>query len=173
MVYGFVHQSGGAISVDSQPGVGSVFIMILPRGDGAPHRAAPARPVVANLRGSGTILIVEDERPIRRLAATALGKAGYHTFEAVDGQEALEIFDKHGDTIVMVVTDVVMPRMGGPELAERLRGRRPGLPLLYMTGYAEEGDALRQKAAGAPVLLKPFSPEKLLRTIAGMLRKES
>lgn len=165
MVYGFVRQTGGAITVGSEPGRGSVFTLLLPRGSAVPPRATEHKPVAPEVRGSGTILIAEDERPIRRLVATVLQKAGYQTLEAADGQEALEIFAKHAGIISMVITDVVMPRMGGRQLAQHVRGLRRDLRLLYMTGYAEEGDALRQTAPDALVLLKPFSPDALLHAV--------
>jgi signal transduction histidine kinase/ActR/RegA family two-component response regulator len=168
MVYGFVRQSGGAVTVESEPGRGSVFTLFLPRGTAVSPRATADKPVAPQTRGSGTILIAEDERPIRRLVATVLQQAGYETLEAADGQEALEIFAKHPQLISMVITDVVMPRIGGRQLAQHVRGLRRDLPLLYMTGYAEEGDALRQTAPDAFVLLKPFSPDTLLHAVASV-----
>jgi CheY-like chemotaxis protein len=168
MVYGFVRQSDGAITVNSEIGQGTTFTLYLPRGSVAPTRIVPSKPASIAKHGSGTILIVEDERPIRRLVATVLQQAGYQTLEAADGQEALELFSSHPH-IAVVITDVVMPRMGGRQLAQQLLEVRDDLPLLYMTGYAAEGDALRQTAPGARVLLKPFSPEALLHMVTAML----
>jgi signal transduction histidine kinase/CheY-like chemotaxis protein len=171
MVYGFVRQSGGAISVDSAPGNGSTFSLLLPRTtDTADKTPTPKTLTPPGQRGSGTVLIAEDERTIRRLSATVLGQAGYHTLEAADGQQALDLFTVHAHKIVMVVTDVVMPRMGGIELARRLRQSRAELPILFMTGYVEQGEALHESAAGAPVLLKPFSPEALLREVSSAIQ---
>ena len=169
MVYGFVRQSGGAITVESEPGRGTTFTLYLPRGSAAPSRLAPPKPAVPEVHGSGTILIAEDERPIRRLVATVLQQAGFETIEAADGQEALELFAKNSHAVALVITDVVMPRMGGRQLAQHLRGLRQDLRLLYMTGYAEEGDALRQTAPDARVLVKPFSPDALLHTVTAIL----
>jgi signal transduction histidine kinase/ActR/RegA family two-component response regulator len=166
MVYGFVRQSGGAVSVTSAPGRGSTFSLLLPRTDDTTDRTPTPKSLPgAPKQGSGTILIAEDERALRRLSATVLGQAGYRTLEASDGQQALDLYTVHQHHIVMVVTDVVMPRMGGIELAKRLRHLRPALPLLFVTGYVEQSDALHESAAGTPVLLKPFSPDSLLQAV--------
>ncbi len=99
-----------------------------------------------------------------------LGQAGYRTLEASDGQQALDLFTVHQQSILMVVTDVVMPRMGGIELAKRLKALRPGVPLLFVTGYVEQSDALSDPSSGMPVLLKPFSPDALLQAVNTLLQ---
>ena len=170
MVYGFVRQSGGAISVDSAPGRGSTFSLLLPRTYDTTVPTPAPLPSVATQRGSGTVLIAEDERALRRLAATVLGQAGYTTLEASDGHQALDMFTVHANSIVMVVTDVVMPRMGGIELSKRLRQSRPDLPILFVTGYVDQSESLHDSAAGTPVLLKPFSPAALLRAVSSALQ---
>ncbi len=164
MVYGFVRQSGGAVTVQSAPGRGSSFSLLLLRTDDTTVAPPPPRTLPAGRQGTGTILIAEDERALRRLSATVLRQAGYQTIEASDGQQALDLFTVHSRNIVMVVTDMVMPRMGGIELAKRLRATRPGLPLLFVTGYVEQSETLHEQ--GAPVLLKPFSPDALLKAVA-------
>jgi nitrogen-specific signal transduction histidine kinase len=170
MVYGFVKQSGGTVGVDSAPGQGSTFSLLLPRTDDAAVRTPTPRQLPPQVeRGSGTVLIAEDERALRRLSATVLGQAGYRTLEASDGQQALEMFTMHARNIVMVVTDIVMPRMGGIELADRLRTTHPELPILFVTGYVEQSEALHASAE-IPVLLKPFSPEAFLRAISATLQ---
>ena len=169
MVYGFVRQSGGAITVDSAVGRGTTLSLLLPRIEDAAAKAPPASPAPPAEPGSGTVLIAEDERALRRLSATVLRQAGYDTLEAVDGQQALDLFTEHSGRIVIVVTDVVMPRVGGIELAARIRESHPDLPILFVTGYVEQSDALHQSAAGTPVLLKPFSPESLLRAAASAI----
>jgi CheY-like chemotaxis protein len=169
MVYGFVRQSGGAISIDSAPGRGSTFCLLLPRTDDTTAHIPASKPSIAIERGTGTVLIVEDERALRRLAATVLGQAGYRTLEASDGQQALDIFTVHSRNIVMVVTDVVMPRMGGIELARRLRKSHPDLPILFVTGYVDQSESL-EGSLHTPVLLKPFAPDAFLRAVASALQ---
>ena len=102
-------------------------------------------------------------------SATVLAQAGYRTIEASDGQQALDLFTVHRDRVVIVVTDVVMPRMGGIELAGRLRQTHPKLPILFVTGYVEQSDALQESASGSGVLLKPFSPAALLKAVSAAL----
>ncbi|MGE3274920.1 MAG: ATP-binding protein [Vicinamibacterales bacterium] len=170
MVYGFVRQSEGAISFESREGEGTSFTILLPRADRAPDQpAGPVRPPLTAHRGEGTVLVAEDEPALRRLATTVLGQAGYRTLAAPDGRAALELFDAHAGEVDIVVTDVVMPRLDGLQFARSLRERRPDLPLIYMTGYAEEGQALRDSAPDAAILLKPFSPGVLLDAVAEAL----
>ena len=122
-------------------------------------------------RRAGTVLIAEDERALRRLSATVIGQAGYDTLEAADGQLALDLFTVHADKIVMVVTDVVMPRMGGIELAARLRQSHPYLPILFVTGYAENAVLSHgHLGPGMQVVTKPFDMGLLAERIRAMIR---
>lgn len=170
-VYGIVEQSGGFIEVESTPGVGSGFCIHFPRIEGTerPPRppAVPAQPVA---RGAGTILLVEDEPVVRTLARRILTQRGYTVLEAGNGREALEIARAKLDEIDVVVTDAVMPEMGGPELMRHLHQLRPGLRTLYMSGYTDD-DILRRGdlQPGAAFLQKPFSTEQLTRALSEVL----
>lgn len=122
---------------------------------------------VPQAQGREAILLVEDEPAVRQLFAQALMRAGYRVFEARNGQEALKVFDQHGDTIDMLLTDMRMPYMGGGELAQHLRARRVTLKLLCISGYpgTEAGDL------NAEFLAKPFSRDDLLRKVREVLDK--
>jgi two-component system cell cycle sensor histidine kinase/response regulator CckA len=161
-VYGSVKQSGGHVLVWSEPGRGAAFHVYLP----AVEEAAPAGEArqgpPALSRGTETVLLAEDEAAVRSLAGVALRLRGYAVVEAADGLEALAAHGRHGGMIDLLVTDVVMPRMGGGELAERLRASRPGLKVLFLSGYTS--DALSHHGLSGPsvfFLAKPYSPEAL------------
>ena len=154
MVHGVVHQSGGQVDVESTPGRGTTFRIWLPANEGAVPSAAP-RPEATAARGSGTVLIVEDEPAVRRLARMSLEQAGYRVIEAADGPSALAAAEAQPE-IDLLVTDVVMPGLTGPVLFERLRAVRPQLKVLYMSGYPE--GAAGHVEAGESFLPKPFTP---------------
>ena len=115
-----------------------------------------------------TILLVEDEPAVRQLFALALTRAGYRVFEARNGQEAMKLFEQHGDAVDMLLTDMRMPYMGGAELAQHLRARREGLKLLCISGYPG-GDAA---SLGADFLAKPFSRDDLLAKVRQVLDRQ-
>jgi signal transduction histidine kinase/ActR/RegA family two-component response regulator len=165
-VYGIVTQSGGYVDVVSAPGAGTTFTIYLPRADGAIEgRAAPA-PQPSTLRGSETVLIVEDEDQVRALERAILQRAGYAVLDARNAGEALLAFEQHQGTIDLLVTDVVMPRLGGPALAARLAAKQPGLRVLYVSGSAESALGPRDGIeAGLTYLPKPVTPEALLRKV--------
>ncbi len=170
-VYGIVKQTGGFIFAYSEIGAGTTFKIFLPRYvsqdpaelvETAASDAAPMR----DLTGSGTILLVEDEAPVRQFAARALANKGYTVLEAENGEVALGILGDHDGTIEMLVTDVVMPNMDGPTLIRRAREDRPAIKAILISGYAE--DVFRSDLDGdldAAFLPKPFSLKELLSTV--------
>jgi len=165
-VYGIVRQSGGQIYLESELGHGTTFAIYLPRVDQEAIAAAVATEAGAVPRGSETILLVEDEWSVRTFARRALEGLGYTVLEAANGAEAAALAAEHTGRIDLVVTDVVMPRMGGRELAERLRSARPDLAILFMSGFS--GNAVGGAdliPPGAPVLAKPFTREGLGRAV--------
>jgi two-component system cell cycle sensor histidine kinase/response regulator CckA len=171
MVYGFAKQSGGHIEVESEPQRGSSFLLYLPRTDESAPAPAQAREEFGTNQGGGeTILLVEDEEAVRTLARLVLQAYGYRVLEAPDGLDALRIAGEYRETIHLVVTDMVMPRMGGRELADHLARSRPRLPILFMSGYTD--DAVLQSggsAASEAFVYKPIGPLALARKVRQML----
>src|SRR6266566_7734702 len=174
-VYGIVKQSEGYITAYSEPGHGTTFKIYLPRA-AAPGAASPTPPAPpapqgkATARGSETILVVEDEEAVRSLSRRALEASGYTVLAAADGPDAVRLLERYGGPIHLVLTDVIMPGMNGRELVQRLVQRRPGLRVLYMSGYP--GDAIVHRGAlepGTAFLQKPFMPEDLARKVREVL----
>ena len=165
-VYGIVQQSGGAIWVYSEPGQGTTFKIYLPSVD-EPAEAdqAPEEPPRG---GSETVLLCEDEPDLRELTREVLEEFGYRVLEAADGRHALEVSAGHTGPIHLLLTDVVMPRMNGSDLAAQLTRERP-LRVLYMSGYTETSVVRRGDVPGAAFLQKPFSPTALARTVREVL----
>jgi signal transduction histidine kinase len=169
-VYGIVKQVGGYIQVESAPGSGAKFTIHLPSVRGVPAKRAPAPPVRTQLRGTETVLIVEDEAGVRLPTKRILAAHGYRVLEACDGMTALALAERHEGTIDLLLTDVVMPGMGGAELARRLRMVRPELRVVYMSGYSTEAVATHGiLTPGATFLQKPFSIEELAGQIRDIL----
>jgi two-component system, cell cycle sensor histidine kinase and response regulator CckA len=167
--YGIVQQCGGHIAVESEPEQGARFEVYLPRVD-APPLAVPKSDAGPAPSGTETVLLVEDEAPVRAVALRALRALGYRVLEAADGDEALAVAKAYTAPIDLLVADVVMPRLGGIELARRLRAKRPRIRVLHVSGYIEP--ALREGPAvvpGAAFLYKPFLPEALARKVRELL----
>jgi PAS domain S-box-containing protein len=161
-VYGIVEQSGGWVRVDSRPGEGSVFQVYLPRVDGVAEAGAAAPPQVDLPGGAETVLVVEDQTEVRRLALRILKNNGYDLLEAANGPEALALSRSYPGPIHLLVTDVVMPGMTGRELATRLAETRPQIKVLYISGYT--ADAIGHEGVldpGVAYLSKPFTPAQL------------
>lgn len=150
-VEGTVRQCGGHIAAASRPGAGATFTLTFP--------AVPAPPA-----GAETVLLVDDEVGVRVLAAHILRAQGYQVLEACDGEEALDVYARHGGTIHLVISDVAMPRLGGPEMARRLAERAPGLPILFLSGCNKEDADLSMIGGQQPrFLAKPFLPAALIQ----------
>jgi CheY-like chemotaxis protein len=172
MIYGFVRQSGGQVRIASALGQGTTVRVYLPRCSGNVARLPAEPPAAAAPRAQmgETVLVVDDEAVIRTLVAEVLGDLGYDAIEAEDGASGLRILQS--DTVVdLLVTDVGLPGgMNGRQLADAARARRPGLPVLFITGYAENAAVSgHQLEPGMQVLTKPFTLEVLAARIRGML----
>jgi two-component system cell cycle sensor histidine kinase/response regulator CckA len=172
-VLGIVQQSGGYISVHSQPGQGTTFETYLPRSLASGEPSA-TQPPPASLLGVETILLVEDDEQVRTLARSVLLRHGYKVLAAANGGEALLIVEGHPSRIDMVVTDVIMPLMSGKQLVDRLVLSRPGIKVLFMSGYTD--DAIVSHGvldAGIHFLQKPLTPGALTRKVREVLDAET
>jgi len=170
-VYGIVAQSGGQVWVESEVGRGATFFVALPTTGDQTKSVAPALVrVEAPQRGSETVLLVEDNAAVRSLAREALSRYGYRVLEAENGQEAMRVAAGHLDEIDVVVTDLVMPLMGGRELATRLRARRRGLKIIFTSGHASDPSAREGiNASWATFIRKPFTPAVLGKIVRDVL----
>src|SRR6266550_2729913 len=170
MVYGTVKQSGGFIWVYSEPGHGATFKIYLPRVDAPVEAAAPPVPVERPPRGSETVLLAEDEPAVRTIAQQALERQGYNVLAAPSGADALALAAQHGATIHLLLTDVVMPGMSGRDLADRLTAQRPGIRVLYISGYTDNAIVRHgMLEPGLAYLQKPFRPDALVRKVRDVL----
>lgn len=172
--YGIVQQSGGYISVSSEPGRGTTFKIYLPRVDQAVETVAPEEASADGARGSETLLVVEDEEIVREFAAEVLSAKGYRILLAQDAEEALQICRGHDGPIHLVVTDVVMPGASGLELVKQVAVERPETKALHISGYTERG-FFRKAGFDAPLhfLAKPFTGKALARKVREILDGET
>ena len=171
-VYGIVKQSDGWIAVDSRPGEGAAFRIFLPVHVAAvapPPPARPARPAARDLSGAGRILFVEDEDAVRSVAAKLLRARGYEVMEAASGEEALDLAEAHAGQIDLMISDVVMPGMQGPELLKAAREYLGGAPVMFISGYAEaEFSNLLEGETNVSFLAKPID----IKTLAERVKQE-
>jgi signal transduction histidine kinase len=167
-VMGIVKQSGGHVTVDSRVGHGTTFRVYLPMSAAPIEPHLPALPrTLTPLPAQGRILLVEDEAPVRELVRDVLLRAGYDVLDAADGEQALSIANGQGD-LHLLLTDVIMPKMSGPQLASRFLEARPGTPVLFMSGYTD--DKLGQLEPGVALVQKPLTPDVLLRRVREVLK---
>jgi PAS domain S-box-containing protein len=171
--YGIVTQSGGHIALESVEGRGTKVLIHLPHAaqpEAAPERVAPDEVP----GGHETVLLVEDEPSVRRVASLILRERGYHVLEAADGEEGLRMAREASSRLDLLVTDVVMPRLGGRQLSQQLRRERPGLRVLYMSGFTEDPGIQREiEGAGLAFLQKPFTPGTLAQKVRAVLDAET
>lgn len=171
-VFGIVKQSGGNIWLYSEPGGGTTFKIYLPRTEGAPENMSRTLPH-RDTRGTETILLAEDEVQVRVTARTILERAGYHVLEARSPAEAIAISD-HAEVIDLLLTDVIMPKISGRELAERITIKRPAIKTLFMSGYTDDAIVLHGVLeAGVFFLQKPFTPDSLVHKVRDVLDAQS
>jgi CheY-like chemotaxis protein len=172
--HGIVTQSGGYVTVVSSPGQGSSFTMYLPvvvLSDVAERRAESLPPASDETHTGATVLVVDDEPAVCAIAARSLQYGGFRVVEAPDGADAIQLVDRHGPPEI-VLTDLMMPGVGGAELARRLKERWPALPIVFMSGYSAE-ELRRQGAIGfeGELIQKPFTPDGLVRSVAAALAR--
>jgi two-component system cell cycle sensor histidine kinase/response regulator CckA len=166
-VYGIVKQSEGYVWATSQPAEGTTFHVYLPAV--ASEETVP-RQEQPDGRGTETVLVVEDQEEVRTMAARTLAYEGYRVIEASNGQDALEMLERCGGEVELVLSDLAMPTLDGRRLGDRIREWRPGLPVLFMSGFGEE-DVTRRGllVEGSPFIQKPFSPRDLVRRVRELL----
>ncbi len=169
-VYGVVRQSGGWITVESTPGAGTLFTIHLPQVDApASAVAPPPRAIGELLEGKETILLAEDEASVRELTTRILRQRGYTVIEAQDGRSALAALQAHKGPLDLLLTDVVMPDLSGPDVAKKVLKQRPTVKVLYMSGYTDDAVLQHGVMTGTPFLQKPFSPGALAAKVREVL----
>jgi PAS domain S-box-containing protein len=169
-VHGIVRQNRGHISIRSEPGLGTTVLLYLPRVKKQPELPEPTPLLDVDLRGSETVLLAEDADLVRQHVRQILKANGYQVLEAADGREALALGAATPE-IDVLVTDLMMPSLSGVDLARQLRQRRPGLPVVFVSGYAEDGLVARGLERGALLVKKPFTPRELLLALRRALSR--
>jgi len=172
MVQAIVRQSGGHVTIESAPGEGSTFRVYFPRSSDqvapAPTRTAP--PGSSLVKGEGVILVAEDDKAVRRLVTTELARRGFTVLDAEDGRAALELLKQHVDRVDVLVTDVVMPRMNGADLAKAAEKLRPGLKILFISGHPERAGQGLDPTGVTNLLMKPFTADVLASRIKNLIQ---
>ena len=171
-VYGIVKQNGGFVWVYSEPGMGTTFKVYLPQVQPLSSEVPITKLAERSPRGSETLLLVEDETSVRMASSQFLTRSGYSVLEASNGEDALRVSRAHAGQIELMITDVVMPKMGGPMLAEWLADERPNMKVLFVSGYAEN-TVLRHGKVDVTTgfLQKPFSGKMLARKVREVLEE--
>jgi CheY-like chemotaxis protein len=168
-VYGIVRQSGGHIVIQSELGKGTGFDVYFPRTEAGEAVRRSLAPVASAPRATETVLLVEDDEGVRVVATRILREQGYTVLEARRASEARRIWEKHGPGVDLLLTDVVMPDINGPRLAEELARTRPGLRVLYMSGYPGAGGLVSSDGSALQCIEKPFTPASLAAKVREML----
>jgi CheY-like chemotaxis protein len=168
MVHGIVVQSGGAMRIRSRPGEGATVEMWLPRSQQLAETAGRAAPLPAD-RGDATILVCDDNPSVREFATEALEDFGYRVIATENGPSALAVIEDENTPVDLLLVDFAMPGMNGADVAQQSKRRRPGLPVLLITGNAEQA-ALKTEAEGVPLLQKPFKQAQLVTRVADLLK---
>ena len=170
IVYGIIEQSGGHIYVDSEPNWGTIFNIYLPEAEGTIKKTSPQLITPSASQGTETILLVEDEAGVRQVTYRFLEKRGYTVLQASHAEEALQVCQQHEGEIDLLITDVMMPDITGPELAEQLVQLYPTLKVLYISGYADDILESYQSQHTKPIILdKPFSSDTLVNKVREVL----
>jgi PAS domain S-box-containing protein len=168
-IYGIVKQSGGDVWVYSEPGLGSTFKVFLPRSGDAVENAESIRPIPQKLSGNETILLVEDSNSLRELTRELLTRVGYTVMEAGDGPEAIKLSQTYQGKIHLLITDIVMPKMRGQEVAMRIAQQRPHTAIVFLSGYTEEAVSQMENAGRIELIEKPYTADTLLQKVRQLL----